>query len=286
MYVSRELPSTLSSGTDPEQLGLSHVTPKVSLLYAVGEHHSLYTTISGGIEAPAFNEVDPPPTLPNVALNPLLKPMTSTTVEVGAKGFFFPEGFLFLAAASYSIALYQISIHNEIVPYNGGAWYFSAGASRRYGFEAGAQGEFQGGISAGASLTLLQSKYHVYSSDVGTFSDNQVPGIPPVVFVARVAYSAPYGIRIALSGNHVGRYFADDANTLHVPSSTIWSALLSMTQEWQPVQVTAVFGVNNLADKSSVASAYINPASGPNPAFLEPGLPRNIFTNIDLRLSL
>lgn len=286
LYVSRELPSTLSSGTGPEQLGLSHVTPKVSLLYAVGEHHSVYSTISGGIEAPAFNEVDPPPTLPNVALNPLLKPMTSTTVEVGAKGYFFPEGFLSLSAASYSLALYQISVHNEIVPYNGGAWYFSAGASRRYGFEAGAQVEFRGGFSAGVSLTLLQSKYLEYGNDVGTFSDNQAPGIPATVLNARFAYSAPYGIRVVLRGNHVGGYFADDANTLRVPSSTIWSALLSMTQELQTVQVTAVVGVNNLVDKSSVASAYINPASGTNPSFLEPVLPRNIFTNIDLRLSL
>ena len=286
LYVSRELPSALSSGTDPEQLGLSHVTPKVSLLFAIGEHHSVYATISGGIEAPAFNEVDPPPTLPNVSLNPLLKPTTSTTVEVGAKGFFFPETFFPLEAMSYSAALYQISLHNEIVPYNGGAWYFSAGASRRYGFEAATQIELQDGISAGATLTVLESKYREYSNDIGTFSANKVPGIPPLVFVARVAYSAPYGIRLALRSEHVGWYFANDANTLRVPSSTIWSALLSAMQEWQRVQVTAVMGVNNLADKSSVASAYVNPATGPDPAFLEPGLPRNFFANIDLRLSL
>ncbi len=286
MYSSGELPSTVSSGTPIERLVLSHVTPKVSLLQLLSEHHSVYATVSGGIEAPAFNEVDPPPTLPNVALNPLLKPMTSTTIEVGAKGFFFPEASNPITAVSYSVALYRISIRNEIVPYNGGAWYFSAGASERYGLEAGSQIDLRGGFSMSSSVTVLHSSYSEYMNDAGNYSGKKVPGIPPLAFSVRASYAAPFGIRFMVRGEHVNRYHVDDANTLLVPSSTLWSSSLSTAASWPPLVFRFSVGLNNLANRPHVASAYINPAAGPDPAYLEPGLPRNFFANIDAAISL
>ena len=44
---------------------------------------AIYLTLSGGVENPAFNEVDPPPELSGVHLNPFLKPMSSQTWVLG-----------------------------------------------------------------------------------------------------------------------------------------------------------------------------------------------------------
>ncbi len=64
----------------------AHWTPEGSLSYR-GDNHTLYAALGGGVEAPAFNEIDPPPPFDTLtAVNPFLEPMRSTTYEIGAKG--------------------------------------------------------------------------------------------------------------------------------------------------------------------------------------------------------
>ena len=54
----------------------------------------------------------------------------------------------------------------------------------------------------------------------------------------------------------------------------------------------AFVGVNNLADLHYASSAFINPVTRTSggapiaPSYLEPGLPRNIFGGLDLRVDL
>jgi iron complex outermembrane receptor protein len=64
------------------------VTPKLGINYQLSPTHSLYANLGGGIEVPAGNETDPSPTYGQdtiYAINPLLEPIRSTTVEVGTK---------------------------------------------------------------------------------------------------------------------------------------------------------------------------------------------------------
>ncbi len=144
-YISRVYAAGARREDLIEELSLDHLTPRIAVLYAFAPQHSLYLNIGGGVEAPAFNEVDPPPWLPNAELNPFLKPMTSTTIEVGLKGLLDIRTTSFVRSLSYSLAAYTITINNEIVPLDGGAWFSSAGTSRRNGLEAGVQAELRGG---------------------------------------------------------------------------------------------------------------------------------------------
>jgi iron complex outermembrane receptor protein len=291
MYTTQDFAAGVRARERSDRLRLDHVTPKAALLYRVAPTHSVYVNVSGGVEAPAFNEVDPPPTLSNVSLNPFLKPMSSTTLEVGVKGV---EQFAssFAQLISYSVAAYRITINDEIVPYNGGAWFFSAGASRRYGLEFGGQLELRGGWSVRSALTLLHAEYRQYENELGNFAGKRVPGIAPRLFHARVRYGTTDGFSAELALEHVGSYFADDANTANVPAYALLHASAGYGVRLGAFRVNTFLGVNNLTDRRYAASAFINPAlvtSGggvPTPAFLEPGLPVNVYGSVDLQVEL
>ncbi len=283
LYITQELPTGALAGTPKERLTLNHLTPKAALLYQLSEEHSLYFQIGGGVEVPAFNEVDPPPTLSGVSLNPFLEPMNSTTVEIGAKGIADAGSGTFLRNLSYDLAAYWIGIKNEIVPFDGGSWYFSAGKSRRYGFEAGGRAEFTREISARTALTLMDAKYVKYSNELGDFSGKKVPGIPRILFNGGVRYEAGFGGTADFGFEHAGFYFADDANSIWTPSYFVLNGSAGYEVKVGKLKFEGFIGVNNLADKKYAASAFINPAgSGGARAFWEPGLPRNYFGGIQL----
>jgi outer membrane receptor protein involved in Fe transport len=107
----------------------------VGVLWRVTPESSLYANLGGGVEAPAGNETDPASTFGQdtvTALNPLLDPIRSTTWEVGAKHLRTAGGG-FVRALGYDAALYWTEVRNEIVPYRGGRFYFTAGEVRRRG---------------------------------------------------------------------------------------------------------------------------------------------------------
>lgn len=283
LYISQELPTGAQAGTSKEKLIFNHLTPKAALLYSLSEEHSLYAQVGGGVEVPAFNEVDPPPTLPNVILNPFMEPMSSTTLEVGAKGIAELGSGPFVRTFSYDLAAYWIGIKNEIVPFDGGTWYFSAGKSRRFGFEAGARAIFARGVSTRGALTLMDAKYVNYANELGDFSGNQVPGIPRILFNGGVRWEAAFGATADLGFENAGFYFADDANTIWVPAYFILNASAGYEIKLGKLHFESFFGVSNLADKRYAASAFMNPSgSGSARAFLEPGLPRNYFGGFQL----
>ncbi|MBI5836858.1 MAG: TonB-dependent receptor [Candidatus Eisenbacteria bacterium] len=280
-YIYEEFAAGRLAATVGQKLNLDRVTPKFAALYRVTPTHSVYFTLGGGIEAPAFNEVDPPDTLKDAYLNPFLKPMTSLTVELGAKGYRALEGEGLLRRVSYNAAAYRIGIRDEIVPYNGGGYFFSAGRSRRYGFELGGEAGLANSLALSLAFTWMDAKYQEYSNELGDFSGNKVPGIANTMLNARLAFEPKPGCMAEIGAQHLGSYFANDANTLSVPSYVLLNAAAGYRVEAGKLQVQARAGVNNLADRKYAASAFINPATA---AFLEPGLKRNAFVSLGVKL--
>jgi outer membrane receptor protein involved in Fe transport len=86
-----------------------------------------------------------------------------------------------------------------------------------------------------------------------------------------------------------GEYFADDANTISVPSYNILNSMmgfddLNLYRGRLILNLSA--GVENITDEKYAASAYINPDRGRisnEPIYLEPGLPRNWVTTMSLK---
>jgi iron complex outermembrane receptor protein len=268
------------------------VTPKLGVTYFVTPLHTVYASIGGGIEVPAGNETDPVPPLDTVtALNPLLDPIRSTTVEVGTK-----RG---VGALSYDVALYQTSVANEIVPYLGGRFYFTAGKVRRRGAELGLRFAAGSGVVLHTALSYTDHRYTRYVVDsayYGTpgasadFSGNRVVGVPQFTYAAALEFAPPavrpLEVRVGLQG--MSQFFADDANQVAVPAYRLVTLTVGTAD---PVSIGGGLGVrgfvtvNNLFDRAYIASAFLNPdrdvGTGEAIAF-EPGLPGHVIVGVTL----
>lgn len=277
----------------------SRVTPKVGLSLQVAPAAAFYAALGGGVEAPAANETDPPGTFGQdtvTGLSTLLAPIRSTTVEAGFRHSLAAAGGALLGL-SYDLAAYQTMVRNEVVPYRGGRFYFTAGRARRRGLEASAQAALKGGIGVSVSAARQDHQYTQYVVDsvhygrpgrTADYAGNEVVGVPRALLGGELRIDPAFlpSARLAFGVQRVGSYFANDANTVVVPANV--TATLSITTR----DAVAIGGglalrgsatVVNLFDRENVASAFLNPdLVGGQPAAFEPGLPRHLIVGVSL----
>jgi iron complex outermembrane receptor protein len=256
----------------------SKVTPKVALSYAF-DSHTVYAALGGGGEAPAFNEVDPPPGVDSVtALNPFLEPMRSRTYETGLKGHLARMGAL--GELRYDAAVYWIDVYNDIIPFNGGAYFFTAGRSRRRGAELGLDWLPARGLLIEGAVTASENRYITYRNLTDNFDGHDIAGLPTFTFSGKARYQAPAGVSLDVRAESVGRYFADDASTAAAPAFTILGAGLGFERLMGDHLLRAFVAGENLTDKKYVGSVFINGVAN---RYFEPGMPRNWSAGLSLR---
>ena len=278
----------------------ARVTPKLGATFRLAPTHSVYAALGGGVEAPAGNETDPASTFGQdsvYAINPLLSAIRSTTYEVGTRQL------LALGSAgaslSYDAALYVTDVRDEIVPYRGGRFYFTAGRVRRTGAELGATARGVQGLALRTALTVSRHRYTDYRVDsvhydrakAGRFADygdNRVVGIPDLTYFAGVALEPPAvrWLRGEVGVRGQSRFFADDANTVAVPGFATLQATLGLGDGVPLGGGLALRGfatVTNLTDRRYVESAFLNPdVVAGRPVAFEPGLPRSVVLSLSL----
>ena len=279
------------------------LTPKVGMTYRLNATLSVYGNYAGGVEVPAGNETDPASTFGEDAvttINPLLEPIRSTTVEVGMKQQFVGSEAALVRALTYDVALYRIDVRNDIIPYKGGRFYFTAGKTRRTGVEVNGAIDLRNGISAQVAVTYCQNKYIDYAVDsvhygspgkMADYSDNRMAGLPDYYYNLSLRYAPPQlgGLFAQLGTQGVGRYYADDANTDIVPRYAVFNAVVGLPDvriSKSGFAVGGSVGINNFTNSHYAASAYINPDLDQNkkfPIFLEPGLPRNWVVSLNAK---
>jgi iron complex outermembrane receptor protein len=256
--------------------------------------------MGGGVEAPAGNETDPAGTYGQdtvTAINPLLDPIRSTTYEVGTKGLALGRGQGIVRAVSYDMALYWTTVRNEIVPYRGGRFYFTAGKARRAGAELGLRVDAAHGLSLESGFTYSDNRYSSYVVDSAhygvpgrsaDFSGHRVVGVPDFFYGATLGYAPPAlgGLRLRLGAQGTGRYFADDANTLRVPGYTTFHASLGLDRPRSVgggLTIDGSVSVNNLTNRRYMASAFLNPdIVGGVPVAFEPGVERGVTVSVSV----
>jgi iron complex outermembrane recepter protein len=273
------------------------VTPKVGVLYRLSSDHSVYANLGGGVEVPAGNETDAvPPANAVTSLNPLLDPIRSTTFEVGTKQLkTFASGVL--RSLEYDIALYRTNVTNEIVPYNGGRFYFTAAEAERMGAEVGLRVSSAGGFSVNTAWTFSDNRYRDYVVDsmhynrpgqLADYSDNKIVGIPDAFFTVNVGYVPTFVSALGLDFEvqRVGKYFSDDANVVEIPAYTLLNGTVALRRPVRlggGLEARGFVRAENLGDQKYVASAFLNPdrVAG-QPATFEPGLPRHAVLGVSL----
>ena len=230
------------------------------------------------------------------AINPLLEPIRSTTWEVGTRQLVtWPRGVL--RALSYDVALYDTRVTNEIVPYRGGRFYFTAAGARRRGAELGLTLHAAGGASLQTAVAYQHHRYSDYVVDsvhygvpgaVADYSGNEVVGVPGLTYAASLVWAppplAPLQLRLGVQGT--SSYFTDDANQVEVPAYRVTSLTAATARPLSLGPGLGLHGfvtVNNLFDRAYIASAFLNPdVVAGEPVAFEPGLPRNVVVGISL----
>jgi iron complex outermembrane receptor protein len=278
----------------------TRVSPKLGVNWRFASTHALYANVGGGLEVPAGNETDQPPTgpLPGALLNPLLDAIRSTTYEMGYKATAVP---LAGGAVSleYEAAVYHTDVANEIIPYNGGRYYQTAASARRRGAEVEVEADAAAGIFASAALTLndhIYDRYVVDSSvinaanpNLADLSGNRVMGVPKVFGTFELGTEVPGFRALTVKGGveHSGQYFADDKNSVTVPAYTIFNVTAALKRPIvaaNGVALRAFVTVHNVTNRKYVGSAFLNPDTAPSgePAVYEPGAPRAVTLSLSL----
>lgn len=293
--------SFINSKYGLQEKSFESFTPKAGFTYRINPAFSFYANLGGGIEVPAGNETDPSSTYGQdlvYLLNPLLEPIISTTYEVGLKHVFVFNNDL-LKYINYDLALYHINIKNDIVPYRGGRFYFTAGKTTRKGLELGTEIQFANAINLRGAFTYTDSKYDEYLVDsvhygkpnkFADYSGNQTAGIPKLFYNLSVSYSPKnlFGLSGSISMQSVGKYFVDDANQSEVPGYSVFNAAIGLNEGIRisnSLRLSTFFNINNIFDSKYASSAFINPDIVNGEAyFLEPGLPRNFVLSFSLHI--
>jgi iron complex outermembrane receptor protein len=272
------------------------LSPRGGVSYQFAPGSSFYASYGAGVEIPAGNETDPPPGIPNTAtaINPLLDPILSGTVEAGVRRYVSFQSRI-LRNLAVDAALYSIRVNGEPVPYSSGRFYLTAGEVTRRGLELGLLADFAAGLSARFAGTFSRNTYDRYRVDstylgapgrIAVLDGNSVAGLPPRIVNASLGWkpqAAPQlGLEVGVQ--HLSDYFADDRNVVKVPSFTVWRASASLEGHMGGAQARFYLSVENLTNRKYVGSAFVNPDySGGQPLVYEAGLPRSLLLGVTLR---
>jgi len=201
-----------------------------------------------------------------------------------------------ISALSYEAALYDTHVTNEIVPYRGGRFYFTAGKARRSGAELGAVLIGTGGLELSSNLTLSRNRYVSYTVDsvhygrpgrTADYAGNDIAGVPSVFYNASLgrAVSDAIPLRVSINMRGVGDYFVDDANSVEVPAYHTFGATISTARGLVVggAALRAFFTVENLGDRRYIGSAFVNPdVVNGLPVAFEPGAGRTYLFSVSV----
>ncbi|MFI8416927.1 TonB-dependent siderophore receptor [Serratia sp. NPDC078593] len=217
-----------------------HFSGRASLLYSFDNGLSPYASYSSAITPEALADQD----------GHMLKPSTSQQYEIGLK--YQPPG----GSSLYSVALYDLTqkdVANRVIQQS---FYVPAGKVHSQGIELEARSKLTDRLSLVAGYTYNRVKF----KDVVDGNKGNTPYLAPEQMAALWGqYDAGYGINVGAGMRYMGKQWADNENTLRIPSATLLDASvrMKMDQIWPSLKGAYVqLNVNNLTDRKYVAACY------------------------------
>ncbi|MFP1985249.1 TonB-dependent siderophore receptor [Lonsdalea quercina] len=213
---------------------------RAALLYAFDNGISPYVSYSQAVTPALYADSQGNP----------LKPMSSEQVEGGIK--YQPPG----TKALYTAAVYDLTQSDVATRNIVGNYYEPVGKVQSQGLELEARTPITERLSVIAGYTYNKVKY----KETVDGNDGNTPVLAPKQMASLwTQYDAGAGIHLGVGVRHIGKQWADDANTLQLPSVTLFDASARADLgSWNPslkgayVQVN----VNNLTDRTYIASCY------------------------------
>jgi len=161
----------------------------------------------------------------------------------------------------------------------GRSFYQNAGATRRYGIElAGAFQWKRWDIQA----SLTQAQYQFKAQDAAEAVDKKsLPGIPNSQAFLQLLYTSPTDWNWMLSGEQLGRFYANNSNSVVIQSfqKVRFQAQKTVQVLWGELHVLG--GINNLLNATYFDNIRLNAFGG---RYYEPAPGRNFYLGLQFNL--
>jgi len=269
----------LPNGDDSGNLTFDRISPMLGLTYAFKESLIGFANISQSFETPTLTELSNDPQGLG-GFNTSLSPQKATNFEFGFKG-------NLKSIIEYQLAIFQIQVEDELVPYELGQFpdrdfYRNAGASVRNGLEFGLTINSNVGLTSYTSYTYSDFSYDEYISNGIDFSGNILPAIPKNLLFQEFRYTHAIGFNIILNARYVGEMYANDANSTLIDDFININLRLGhniLIEDWE---ISPFLGINNLSNSKYFGNIRIN---GFGERFYEPAPTFNLYGGLRIRFN-
>ena len=241
---------------------------------------TIYGNVASSFETPTTTELVNSPSSTG-GFNSEVGPQRALNYEVGARG-------SLGAKASYTIAVFQADVRDEIVQYaadQNRAFYTNAGSARHRGVELSVDVAPVSGVSLAAFWTYADYRYTDYAFTVDTVTHTldgrELPGIPQhwLNLILRAQPAAFRGVWAEVQQTYSSAYFVSD--TLSTRTSPWWATNVRVGWEGNAggMHLAPFLGINNAFNHLYVSSVVINAARD---RFYEPAPGRNIYLGLSV----
>lgn len=217
-----------------------HFTGRASLLYHFDSGFSPYMSYSSAVTPAVLADKE----------GHLLKPTTSEQYEAGLK--YQPPG----SSSIYSIALYDLTqndVANRVVK---DSYYVPAGKVHSQGIELEARSQMSERLNVIAGYSYNKVKFR----DAVDGNDGNTPYLAPNQMASLWGqYKAGLGINLGAGVRYISKQWADNENTLRIPSVTLLDASARMDLDSVKPSLKGAYvqlNANNLTDREYVAGCY------------------------------
>jgi len=265
----------LVDGDDSGKISFDELSSSLGLSLILG-NGVMFGNISSSFETPTTTELANPDG--SGGFNEGLKPQTATNYEIGYKS---GQQWFY-----YEVALFKIDLKDELIPFElatspGRIFYSNAGKSTRTGVETALSWTSDTGFGVDASLTWSDFTFDDFVDDNGNdFSGSNLPGLPEFFGYLGLKYQSENGFLATFETNYSGELFANNANTVKVPSYVVSGLRASYQFESGNWLFQPYGGINNLFDESYNSNIRINAFGG---RYFEPAPGRHYYAGIVIR---
>lgn len=267
----------LADGNDSGNVDENGTSPMAGLVYTLSPALNFYATYSTAFETPTTTEFNNPSGAGG--FNQSLDPQLATNYEVGMRG-------LLADRHHYELSIFTIGVKDELIPFEvpgspGRDYFVNAGRSTRNGAEMSLISNITDRWRTTFSYTYSDFTFDRFVDADGTdFSGKTIPGTAADVLYGEVSYLDPTGWFGSVDALHVGKQYANNANTASNAPYTLSNVRVGYNYDSGSLLVTPFVAVNNLFDERYNANVRLNAFGG---RYFEPAPGRNYYAGVTVR---
>lgn len=268
----------LANGDQSSKIDFDEFNPTVGLNWNAWGQMNLFANYATSFETPTFTELANPARDLNVNLGGFanVTAQTSDSFEFGMRGALTPR-------INVDVAYFTMQVDDEVTSVTnvGNRSFFENADTDRQGVEAAAVIDLIDGLRLTTAYTWSDFEFDKFITSPAAVG-NELPGIPEHQFYAELAYTHATGFYATWDVIHVGKFYADNANTLEAGDHTVSNLRLGHEITVGQTRFGPYIGVNNLFDEEYFANVRLNAFGG---RAFEPAPDINVYGGISARMT-